>query len=882
MKKVVFYLVGCALLTGCVREVSTEKPIKEAEEGTLFGENLPEVQRVPEVLNVLFDEQTALELEKLTTEDGEVQFPNVKSFSPEGIVWMHRLFPYAGKFEERTRKEGLHRWYVIGYDSATATTKAANGWKHFGGAVEVEFNPKMWVEGSNQFVVEKEMPAARSAAGNSKMPFDDPRLSNQWHYLNTGNVASSVSGCDINVFPVWKRYTTGSPSVIVGVVDGGIDFKHEDLAANMWHNPEKNDDAQYGYNFVRNNYQVTADKHGTHVGGTISAVNNNGIGVAGIAGGNFAVGQEGVKLMSCQIFEGEDQGNGASAIKWSADHGAIISQNSWGYVGATTTPSSLKAAVDYFIKYAGIDENGNQVGPMKGGIVFFAAGNEDTNVSGNDYEPILNVASVGADYRRAYYSNYGEWLDIAAPGGDARKGNQILSTLPNNSYGLSQGTSMACPHVSGVAALIVSRFGGENFTPQELEQRIKESASPITSFNKAYYLGKGLINAYAAIAGKGGAAPDVPSQLTAQTQANNLMVSVQVPQDPDDGVPASIIIYYDTSPFDIISDNLMFGQLYVEDENVGDQFTGTITGLEFTKEYYVAAAAVDFAGNKSALTECIKITTGENNPPVMEALNGTSLTIKSHQSGSLDFNITEKDGHFYRIELEQEKDYFILDTLTLRESPKVRVSGPDTPSGTYQAKLIVMDTYGASSSQSMNITILENHAPKTAATFPDRIFNSQTATTEEINCNDFFTDEDEEELKYQFTIDNKTVINMTAQGGKFYLTPMNYGYANITVTGTDVRSETVEQTFKVLVRDGKNPVDVYPNPVRTNLYIRMGEEANARIRVISASGAIIYAASEHISTFSPIVVDMTGTDAGVYAVIVTVGDAEYKYSIVKL
>ena len=288
--------------------------------------------------------------------------------------------------------------------------------------------------------------------------------------------------------PVWQNYTTGSSSVIVSVVDGGIDYSHEDLAGNY----------VGGYNFVSNSKTIKAHEHGTHVAGTIAAVNNNGKGINGIAGGDYAKGIKGVGLLSCQVFEAisedeDESGDMATAIKWGADNGAVISQNSWGYYyddngdGELTgkerrnalngkIDSADKAAVDYFIKYAGCDNDGNQLStsPMKGGVVIFAAGNDAIeNGAPANYDPIIAVGSIAPDFERAYYSNYGDWVDIAAPGGDAYYTNgQILSTIPDNKYGWMQGTSMACPHVSGVAALIVSYFGGQGFTNDMLIERL--------------------------------------------------------------------------------------------------------------------------------------------------------------------------------------------------------------------------------------------------------------------------------------------------------------------------------------------------------------------------------------------------------------------------
>lgn len=880
MKKITTLGILVLLLAGCAQfDNNIEQTVNPEVTAKVYGLNLPENARDPQRLNVLFDEETVAELEKLTGEDGTVCMSEVKSFENTGIVRMRRLFPYAGKFEERTRREGLHRWYEVFYDESASLTKAALDWAEFPGAEQIEFNPQIHIVG-DPVIVPVDLQPSRMAA-SSEYPFNDPRLPQQWHYLNKGTVSSSVSGCDINVIPVWKKYTTGNEAVIVGVVDGGIDYTHEDLAANMWENPEKTGNARFGYNFVSNNYQVTADDHGTHVAGTIAAVNNNGIGVSGIAGGNAAEGVKGVRLMSCQIFEGKESGSGTAAIKWSADNGAVISQNSWGYTTETTTPKSLIAAVDYFIKYAGVDENDVQVGPMRGGIVIFAAGNENQNVSGNDYGPIFNVASVGADYRRAYYSNYGDWVDIAAPGGDARKGNQVVSTIPGNKYGEKQGTSMACPHVSGVAALIVSLYGGEGFTPAELEKKLTESATPIKSFNKSFLMGAGLINAYKAIAGSGGAAPEVPGSLSVKTQSNNINFSVTIPSDPDDKVPTSIVIYYKTTDFSSVSDDLMFAQFYLEDENAGDVLKGTISGLDFNQKYYVAAAAADLAGNVSPITDRIAVTTGGNTAPTIQAKNGTSVTIKPHQSASLDFELLDEDGHFYTIDLQRETEGVMLDTL-VRNMPKVVFSGPEIPSGAYSAQLVVTDSYGTATTQALSYTVLENHAPVVVSRFEDRVFNSRAAVTEEFVSANYFKDDDGEDLAYSFAFSNETVINMTYQNGKFFLTPMNFGYSDVTVTGTDVRGAAASQTFRVLIRDGEQELDVYPNPVSDYLYVRTSTNASATLKLVGVNGAAVFEDTLSITPFDPARVDVRGFAPGVYTLILEYGETVITQSVVKL
>ena len=404
----------------------------------------------------------------------------------------------------------------------TALTKAGNDLKAIKGIELVEYNPRIArpqytkvqeVEG------DENLPQIEQTAD---MPFDDPRLGNQWHYYNNGSRYYSEAGSDINIFPVWQAGVTGSQEVIVSVVDGGIDYAHEDLADNMWHNPQQSGDKVYGYNFVNgeNGYTIYADDHGTHVAGTVAAVNNNGKGVCGVAGGNFAAGIPGVRLMSCQIFHGDKGGDGTRAIKWGADHGAVISQNSWGYIydpqhPLTYVPQQDKDAIDYFIKYAGFDENGNQEGPMAGGVVIFAAGNDDQpHGYPAEYEPAIAVAAIDAEFERAYYSNYGPWVDISATGGDSYDNNEVWSTTPNNKYASFQGTSMACPHVSGIAALVVSNMGGPGFTNTQLRQILIDSFRNIDDYNPSFVgkLGTGLINAELAVMGGGGEAPEQISE----------------------------------------------------------------------------------------------------------------------------------------------------------------------------------------------------------------------------------------------------------------------------------------------------------------------------------------------------------------------------------
>lgn len=454
-----------------------------------------------------------------------------------GTVRFERLFPAGGRFEERTRKEGLHLWYYAQYDPSVPTSEMA----------------RMLSACKDIAIIEYSLPAVASDYMHTPAPTGDPGPTRavsdevrdipfpfnederaqlmQWHYNNTGNVYAQQTrmGADANVYAAWQL-ATGNPDVIVAVIDQGVKYDHEDLAANMWVNTGEipgngiDDDGNgyvddiYGFNFTNNSGELNFSQelmHGTHVAGTIAAVNNNGIGVNGIAGGSGR--NDGVKIMSCEILGKSESGSSGAglsgqirAFKYAADNGAVICQNSWGYTAGTIsetdwkngTYSALTRAIQYFNKYAGLDENGNQTGPMAGGIVVFAAGNDASNE--NCYPAAdANVVSVGAlSYlgTPSYYTNYGKWVSMSAPGGDLMLSNAyggVYSTSVaadgGSAYEGIQGTSMACPHVSGACALAISYYYGaekrKGLTGEMLRQALLSSTQPVDRFCTGNYAG---------------------------------------------------------------------------------------------------------------------------------------------------------------------------------------------------------------------------------------------------------------------------------------------------------------------------------------------------------------------------------------------------------
>lgn len=454
-----------------------------------------------------------------------------------------RLIPYAPnqEIEERHRKAGLHLWYLV--EAPLEEFKGKKGIKQVRATEIIEMPEVPTISLESPVITGK---STRSVSMN------DPLYEKQWHYHE------SCPG-SIRADKAWE-IEQGRRNVVVAVMDGWIDHTHPDLAPNMWVNemeanglPDVDDDGNgyvddiYGLNLA---YDGFGD-HGTHVAGTIAAVNNNGIGVCGIAGGNGV--DTGVRLMSIGYvfgFLGNNDYEIARGYVYAADNGAVISSNSWS--SSREMSPVLREAIMYFMENAGQFTQS----PMKGGLVIFAAGNDNKETPNYPFgdpelpkDNLIVVASVASTGMRSTFSNYGSWIDVSAPGGElVNKERGVYSTLTNNGYGFMNGTSMACPHVSGVAALVVSKYASPSLTPVDVKRRILRSSAEVDRYQAGYpymnNLGAGILDAYAALGDDTGKELECPSDFTVTSVNDSCAVfSWNVPADGNGNQVAYCSVY---------------------------------------------------------------------------------------------------------------------------------------------------------------------------------------------------------------------------------------------------------------------------------------------------------------------------------------------------
>lgn len=439
---------------------------------------------------------------------------------------------------------------------------------------------------------------------------NDSSYGSQWALNNTGQTGGTADA-DIDAPQAWD-ISTGSQTVVVGVIDTGIDDGHPDLAANMWRNPgesgngkENNGVDDDGNGFVddyrgwdfanEDNNPFDDNEHGTHVAGIIGAVGNNNRGVSGI---NWSVSLVGLKFLTAN-----GSGSTADAIEailYAVDMGIPILNNSWGGGGFSQALSDAISA-------------SNQAG-----ILFVAAaGNESNNNDSRasyptnyDFPNVVSVASSDSRDQLSSFSNYGQTtVDLAAPG------SSILSTTPGNNYKTFSGTSMASPYVAGVAALVKGQYPGLDVI--SLKYRVLGSVDPKGAFNTRTSTG-GRLNAANALS----TSPliTLPKLLDTNNTTTPYRISAYV---VDDGTINQPILHYTLSGSGT-------GTGTVPMNGNGPQYTGDIPAqaLETTVSYYVEAADNDGNSVQSRTTSFL-VTASPEPPGGTPCCGAMALTINT-------------------------------------------------------------------------------------------------------------------------------------------------------------------------------------------------------------------------------------------------------------
>ena len=435
---------------------------------------------------------------------------------------------------------------------------------------------------------------------------DDPRFNELWGLNNTAQTGGTADA-DIDAPEAWDL-TTGDSTIIVGVIDTGVDISHPDLVSNIWINRDEvaddgidNDNNGYiddvnGWDFYNDDNSVydpaDGDQHATHVSGTIGALASNTVGVTGIAWK--------VKIMPLKFLGpgGGFTSAAISAIEYAVANGAKMTTNSWGGGGFS---QALKDAID--------------ASGTAGMLFMAAAGNSGQDADINPHYPagyssdnIVSVAATDHNDGIASFSTYGlTTVDLGAPGVN------ILSTLPDNTYGSYNGTSMATPHVTGVAVLVYSAF--PSLTHLEVKTRLMAAGDPIDALSGKTVSGKRL-NAYNVLE-EDSIPPNAvtnlavgPDPLGTVTPLAATSKTLEWTAPGDDGATGTANSYDLRYAITAITDDSLFAAALQatglpRPSTPGSSESGTVRGLNPDTEYYFALKTADNVGNYSPLSNSV-------------------------------------------------------------------------------------------------------------------------------------------------------------------------------------------------------------------------------------------------------------------------------------
>lgn len=843
------------------------------------------------------------ESQSITTRAASECVTRAKVFDNDKVK-VEQVFDMTTEYADLKRRMGLDRWFIVRFDEKTDVNEVLK---------ELRNDPAIEKAHGNLTVVPAKVtytPATRAPLsqyqlqeandGRGPRSFTDPYLKYQWHYTTTFeayNLFKPEAG--INLFPAWQQ-ETGDPNVVVAVLDSGIDFGHPDLAASAWDGGKDPTTGQtiHGRNFYYvstgqgNVNEIIPGGHGTHVAGTIAARNNNYIGVSGVAGGD-GTDNSGVRLMSCEIYgrdgysETADVHSIVKAFEFAQEKGALIANCSWGYQFDRKTYFNndyfqerfkdifalLKGGIDYFTAYAGCDKDGKKKAGsyMKGGLVFFASGNDgqnDIDMIPGSYDKVVAVGAVDGYNRATDYMDKGYWVDILAPGGtlDPSVTGGILSTVPNDyqyqktgdtyntdytfpgdyQYAYAQGTSMAAPHVTGVAALVISKFGKKdnNFTNEKLRERILTSIKSIDPYkirneeNLAGKLGAGIIDASLALADPETQKPEKPTVTAATHAAEDLkgyydeQIEWNVTGDPDAINTEKTAFAYDIELFEKsnMKEAILKKTVYTYQRTVGEQMTYDFQGLKSNVEYEVHVVARDRFNNKSEQAVSTFKTRMNHEPKLTKTIGDKLVLLDTQPYYHAVLPVVDEDKHTWTytttalpsgVELKRVGDSFDL---------LIKVGQP----GSYSFDVTMTDQLGGKSVEHFNYEVVAHTAPKAVAPLKE-VSLTEGGEAAVVDLAAVFQTGENSNIVYSAKSDDEGIVKATVDGNQLKLTPGKAGFATISLTvGDGVKHSVTTFQVRVSSKGSSDVYAVYPVPAHSFIKVLMHSDVTEVQAVVTS------------------------------------------------
>lgn len=813
---------------------------------------------------------------------------------------MMPVFDVSGEYADAMRREGMDKWYKINFDEHVDVQTVIDELRNNktvefvqGGIAVVQHDVHYTPYASHAYTTRANNDVLDANGGYAPFTSEDPFLRKQWHYQNDGIIYGFTKGADIGLFSAWNQ-TKGNPKVVVAIIDSGIYAEHPDLKKAMW----TDDQGHNGRNFLNNTGDIDPGFHGTHVGGTIGARSNNGIGVAGIAGGDGTEGMEnsGVRLMSCEIF-GADRLDGsaqaakpdqiANAFVWAAKNGAVLANCSWGYPydkkkygnaedykqQFAESNEVIRVAMKFFINNAGKDGAGRQKedSMMDGGVIIFASGNDNTrNV---DITPAYNseVIAVGSftpDFSLAEYTSTGDWVDVLAPGGivelDITKG--ILSTVPStfgkiklgdvyaskylypneSLYAFANGTSMAAPHVTGIAALIVSKFGGKGFTKDELRKRLMAAIKP-QSLEKASSdvvlrgkMGVGFIDASLALNDPEKMAPAKVQEIEVK-EVNYYDATLRWSVTSDEDAVTKTAFAYDIYLLNEENGTLAnpVATVYSNELSAGTKLSYKLVELESNKHYFVKIIARDRFQNKAEAAK-VDFKTKENYAPkITNPLEPDFKILDTKPFFRYVFKVVDKDGHSWKYIADNKPENVTLVQNERKDELEftVLVNGKV---GKQSFDLVLVDELQGKHVEKISYEIVESMAPKQKSEFADIILGENDKPMR-IELEHLFQTSSGIEPIYEVTIDNGECVIADIVGDALVLTPKKEGVATVLLTSIDGYKKTVSTIRVKVIKNNSSDIQaLYPLPAHSCLKIGLkGGLKEVNVMVTSMRGEVL-------------------------------------------